>query len=218
MWAAQVQLIDAVTLPSKKGHFLQAEVRGSLGTRDTLFEPQHEVLESLGLCAQEALISVQPDGTVLIPMHNYHGTSVSIDAGTPLGTVRPISVDEVVPVEECIVTADDVGPALNVDMSLSQSGDSQPDELLDTDTAESTAQTTPPSAERIRKIQEMLNLPEMMLTEEEQAQLTELIVEFNDIFALDDAELGCCNLVQHTIDTGDHRPILIVHPLCVERK
>ena len=35
---SQVRLIDAVTLPSKKGRFLQAEVVGGLGTGDILFD------------------------------------------------------------------------------------------------------------------------------------------------------------------------------------
>ena len=41
----------------------------------------------------------------------------------------------------------------------------------------------------------------------ENDQLKELILEFNDVFALDDTELGCTTLVEHAIDTGDHAPI-----------
>ena len=38
-------------------------------------------------------------------------------------------------------------------------------------------------------------------------QLQSLIAEFNDIFALDKLELGCTNLVEHTIETSEHPPI-----------
>ena len=38
-------------------------------------------------------------------------------------------------------------------------------------------------------------------------QLRKLLEEYSDVFALDDSELGCTNLVQHVIDTGDHPPI-----------
>ena len=32
-------------------------------------------------------------------------------------------------------------------------------------------------------------------------------MEFSDVFAFDDTELGCTQLVEHTTDTGDHAPI-----------
>ncbi len=38
-------------------------------------------------------------------------------------------------------------------------------------------------------------------------QLRKLLEEYSDVFSLDDSELGCTNLVQHVIDTGDHPPI-----------
>ncbi len=31
--------------------------------------------------------------------------------------------------------------------------------------------------------------------------------DFQDVFALDDTELGCTDLIKHTIDTGDGSPI-----------
>ena len=45
------------------------------------------------------------------------------------------------------------------------------------------------------------------LSGEQREQLTELVTEFSDVFALDDSELGCTNLVQHFIDTGDSPPV-----------
>ena len=38
-------------------------------------------------------------------------------------------------------------------------------------------------------------------------QLKELVRDSADVFALDDSELGCTDLVRHVIDTGDHSPI-----------
>ena len=47
----------------------------------------------------------------------------------------------------------------------------------------------------------------MTLTEGEKGELRNLVIEYNDVFAKDPSELGCTNVVQHTIDTGTHPPI-----------
>jgi len=45
------------------------------------------------------------------------------------------------------------------------------------------------------------------LSPEEGEQLTADICEFADVFALVDTELGCTDMLRHTIDTGGHPPI-----------
>ena len=151
------------------------------------------MLEPFGLSAQEALVAVQPDKTVLIPMHNYHGATVNLDAGTPLGMARPVLSDDVVLVEERVVLCDDVFRIGAVKTA--------PAELPETSSMH------PPCADCFQKIRESLNLDDQALTNEERAKLDDLLEEFSDIFALDDSELGCTNVVQHTIDTGNHSPI-----------
>ena len=42
---------------------------------------------------------------------------------------------------------------------------------------------------------------------EAKEQLKELVLAFEDTFAIDENELGCAQDVAHTIDTGDHQPI-----------
>ncbi len=61
--------------------------------------------------------------------------------------------------------------------------------------------------ERVEWLMDTLGLPLNKLTEEQSLQLRKLLEEYSDVFALDDSELGCTNLVQHVIDTGDHPPI-----------
>ena len=52
-----------------------------------------------------------------------------------------------------------------------------------------------------------LQLPLDKLSPLESKQLKTVICEFSDVIALDDTELGCTDLVQHSIDTGNHPPI-----------
>ena len=60
---------------------------------------------------------------------------------------------------------------------------------------------------RLCKLFELLKLNESGLAAEELCSLKELISEYSDIFALDPMELGCTDLITHSIDTGDSPPI-----------
>jgi len=52
-----------------------------------------------------------------------------------------------------------------------------------------------------------VDLQSSSLTQEQQERLKALLNEYRDIFAVTPEELGRTNLVQHHIDTGDHRPL-----------
>ncbi|KAK3890167.1 hypothetical protein Pcinc_005899 [Petrolisthes cinctipes] len=45
------------------------------------------------------------------------------------------------------------------------------------------------------------------LDDSQVSPLRELLMEFADIFSTSDLDLGCTDMVEHSIDTGDHRPI-----------
>ena len=68
-------------------------------------------------------------------------------------------------------------------------------------------ETVRPSLERLEELCRQLQLPFDKLTLEEREQLESTISEFNDVFALNDSELGCTSLVQHSIETGSPPPI-----------
>ncbi|MCP4488751.1 MAG: hypothetical protein GY820_15775, partial [Gammaproteobacteria bacterium] len=44
-------------------------------------------------------------------------------------------------------------------------------------------------------------------TVEEKEQVQEIIADFNDVFAVEERELGDCNLIEVEINTGDAHPI-----------
>lgn len=60
---------------------------------------------------------------------------------------------------------------------------------------------------RIEQILERIDLTECDITDQQRQELRALISEFPDVFALSDRELQCTNIVQHTINTGDHSPL-----------
>ena len=62
-------------------------------------------------------------------------------------------------------------------------------------------------ASRMERLNHDLQLDSIKLTLTEHSQLSSLVVEFSDLFALDNSELGKTSLVSHCIDTGDSPPI-----------
>ena len=75
---AQVNLAQATAIPGMKGCYVKAHVNQEQCTGDeVLFEPESKDLESLGVSALESLVSVDQDGHMLIPIHNYQGVCVN---------------------------------------------------------------------------------------------------------------------------------------------
>ena len=52
-----------------------------------------------------------------------------------------------------------------------------------------------------------MNCPQEELEPAQQKELEEFLLTSDDVFSLDEDELGHTSLVHHTVDTGDHQPI-----------
>ena len=63
------------------------------------------------------------------------------------------------------------------------------------------------SSERYEQLQKASSLPESDVDRTQMTQLKQLLFENTYVFALNDAELGCTDPVQHIIETGSHPPI-----------
>ena len=120
------------------------------------------------------------DGDVWLAVQNCQGITVHLDAGVELGTIRPTKV---MPLH-----------------SDSQPGDTEVSHNAPVEAVEHTPG-------RLEQLCNELNLPLDTLSPGEAAQLKALVSEFSDIFALSDSELGCTDVLQHHIDTGEHPPI-----------
>ena len=69
------------------------------------------------------------------------------------------------------------------------------------------APVTLEESEKQKELLASLKLPESTLTDEQSSELSNLIEEYSDVFAMSKSELGCCDLVEHEIDTDGHSPI-----------
>lgn len=60
---------------------------------------------------------------------------------------------------------------------------------------------------RQKKLLELLNLKDIQLKPDHMAQHESFLVEWADVFAPDNTELGSTDVTHHHIETGDHFPI-----------
>ena len=64
-----------------------------------------------------------------------------------------------------------------------------------------------PTPERLNELFEKLNLKGIKeWSETEQAEVHELMIEFQHLFSLSDLELGCTSLVKHRINVNNPAP------------
>ena len=104
-----------------------------------------------------------------LPVQNFNGVTVQLEAGMRLGTVKPVEVS----------TVGDLDVSCNATVKVVDS-----------------------SLEHLEELYSELKHPPDSLSSAEVMQL-----KFSDVFALDDSELGCTNILQHSVNTRDHPPI-----------
>ena len=97
---AHVNLVQTVTTPVEKGLFVKGQVDGdSSNLEHLLFEPKHESLEPFGLSTQESIVTVHPDGMVLIPLQNFQGVPVRLEKGVEFGVARQCDLPDQVSID-----------------------------------------------------------------------------------------------------------------------
>ena len=175
---SQVRLVQAVSVPSGKAKFVEAKLDVPLVEGEELvFEPCAETFDRHALVAPEALVTLHSDGKILVPVENHEALTVRLESDTVLGqVVRPSKA------ADPVVSSGQTGQSLRVEAKV-----------------DSTVE------ERQRKLIEVLGLKPGIggLTIDQFEQLKKLLEENHDVFSLE-GELGCTDIVQHVIDTGDH--------------
>ena len=145
---------------------------------ELVFEPCAVMFHKHALIA---VVTLNADGRVLVPVENYEALTVRMESDVVLGqVVRPSKAVD--PVSD----SKQVGQSLQIE-----------------------AKTGSLVNDPKRQLIEVLGLRPNVgdLTAEQFEQLKQLLEENYDVFSLAEGELGCTNIVQHVIEMGDHPPI-----------
>lgn len=89
---SQVRLVEASVVPGRRVKFLEAKLDFPFKKGDSLlFEPDVTILGSHRLSSPDAVMMLQADDCVLVPVENHKPLCTLIDKGTSLGQVTPQS-------------------------------------------------------------------------------------------------------------------------------
>jgi len=77
----EVCLVEGIKLPAQKGRVLQTKMSSPLSDiTDLLLEPDHDLFKQLGVSAMEYVVN-EENGNVNIPIQNFQGVTVHLEAG-----------------------------------------------------------------------------------------------------------------------------------------
>ena len=175
-----VRLLTATRIPSGYKKMVRAKVEGHVRESMSLFTPAPREDD---LMMADSAVDLSDGNCMVLVVQNPGTTPVKMKKGCILG--------EVIPVTEYSLSEED-----------DQSTETPPEA-----TVCSVTPRTESSGDRETLLLQQLDLKVDHLASEEQQQLKDLICSYSDVFALDASELGTTDIVQHTIDTGDHSPI-----------
>ena len=153
-------------------------------------------METQQLMAPSALVCLNNLKEFTLVLENHGCEPIYFQSGQILGYIENVLV--CLPEEVQDSENDVLLPAMNT--MFAKTTAAQCEHALfttDTNTAEAAKQ------ERLAELKEALTIHQSNLLSDQIASLVQLIEEYSDIFALDATELGCTNLVTHSIDTGN---------------
>ena len=181
-----VKLLRALRLPVID---FSTELNIESSGQSVMFEPAQQELhvEEYGLQLQPSIVEPKENRaegacTVRLVIENSNAHPVFLPANQLIGHLQPtkcLSQDEATKVLHSQVNFVSSGPSVN-------SSDFQ---------------------QRCKAILEMVQVDRSSLQDEECTTLDTLITEYTDIFAVNSAEIGRTDLVQHQINTGDSAPV-----------
>ena len=180
---ATVKLIQAARVPAGHAKLIRAELGNGQMTGDHVFEPALKSLHTMGLSMADAVVAIGEGGEVNLVVANHGREPVHLEKGQVLGEMEPTTVLE----SNETIGKEKYEQKGVVDVAVIVEGDGcggREAELLTT-----------------------LALHSADLQRDELKQLEELVMEFSDLFALNNAELGKTTLTTHRIDTGNSAPL-----------
>ena len=213
-----VRLIRACKLPGRCGKLLKAKLERTppVSSLDWLFEPKTGLHDN-ALEVADAVVKPE-EKCIVLPVCNSSGSPTRLKRGQVLGWLQPAEVldpedniDAMVDGSDATAFGEETDEVLNKPPLETDNGSDC--ETCDRAEAEieSNARvgTEPASSDstRVERLKAMLRLDQSDVGPAEREALEAFLVDHADLFALDNSELGCTDVVTHCIDTGTHIPV-----------
>ena len=157
---AKVYLVQSVRIQGRKGTILEAEF-GSPAIKETdslLFEPDQDLLTSIGIVSVDALLPGTNEGKVLVPLENHYSVAADLESGLCIGKVTVVPESELTG-KSAVNQAFEEPPLVG-----------EVNQVV--------------SSDRVSQVLDLLSLQQGTLTSEQLVQLEQLIRQNADVFAL----------------------------------
>ena len=193
-----VKLLQASRIPARHQKVIKVEIDEGEGDSLFMFAPNQVELQQHGLVMVmvDSIMDVEGGRCVKLLVENHSYEPRHLKEGMELGEAQPVQL---------LLKETGTGVMLEPEPTLPPTSD---DPYI-------AALKNMPAQLRQKKLLELLNLKDIQLEPDHMAQLESFLVEWEDVFALDDTELGSTDITHHHIETGEHSPIY--DSLCVGR-
>ena len=179
-----VTILEESILPPRSQCIIRVHVSAvSDSAIGVLLEPHDSLQHKYQLIGSKCIVHPDHNNTVPYLVLNPTNESIILHANSIIGLANP--AETVTPFDE-----QDIHPAEQTEHTVAAAS-----KVIDPNQLLSTAK------------QLGIDFSKSHLTEAQQNALLELLGKYRDIFAVDDSELGCCDILQHRIDTGDAAPV-----------
>ena len=189
---SSVRLLKATRIPARHVGIVPVVVSNCACVQgECVFEPEQEGSRELGVEWTPVLLNVSEH--VGVEVWNGSYSPVTLPTGMVVGHLEPID-------EECIIGKLDT---VQQDSDLAQHSGCEGDGVEHIKLSGSVTE----SRSRGAQLCEALRLSEVPVDLEGRDVIARLVLEFGDVFALTDSELGVTDRAHHYLDVGDSTPI-----------
>ena len=157
------------------------------------FQPGDRLHQLTGLIVEDVLILAEEEISLVIS--NPGASPIQLHEGLLLGAAQPV--------DWLRDFTEPVGATCEKDVSVHPEMPTEHQDLV----CGVTTRTSDLTERQRSLLQQLGDDGRQSIDGEARKQLQELLLAFEDTFAMDENELGCAHNVAHTIDTGDHQPI-----------
>ena len=187
-----VRLVTTCRIPGYRGRTVEAKVEGDWSQTQSkrfLFEPARETLQKFELDAESSL--VECGATIALRVHNYSYSATFVGKDMAIGTVQPCEL--VLPgLPQGSDEEQEIDQVQQVNIAI---GSKEEEKAI-------AGQVDIDTPTLLAKLWINPELPK-----EVREQVQDHLIQSADIFALDDTQLGVTSWVEHSIDTGEAKPI-----------
>ena len=199
----QVRLVRSVRLLPNHSQEVLVKLEGDSQSSPLLVEGTADLRLETELVAEDTLVSPTANGMATIVLHNPSGFTQVVDTGSVIGKASRVSVESPQDATSRPVIA---GKGASCTENHSYQGHNTEPETMETAVRRVECVSTS-THDRTRRAQMIRNFfGDTSVLAEYREQLLQLLVQYDQLFSLDEGERGETKVVEFQIDTGNSPP------------